>query len=159
MTELKALYESLGFTDVITYIQSGNVIFKYKKESDIKLAQKIEEAISKKYKFDVPVIIRSVDEVKKVLSSNPYLKAKKRNEERLYVTFLAEVPSKENLEAIKKYDFSPDEFIIIGKEIYLHVVNGYGNTKLSNNFFENKLKVTATTRNWKTVGKLVELGN
>ncbi|MDB5227867.1 MAG: hypothetical protein JWN78_2060 [Bacteroidota bacterium] len=157
MTDLKALYESLGFSEVISYIQSGNVIFKYKKETDLKLAQKIEQAISKKYKFEVPVIIRSVDEMKKVLTSNPYLKQKNTDEERLYVTFLAEAPTKENLEAIKKYNFSPDEFIISGKEIYLHIPNGYGNTKLSNNFFENKLKVTATTRNWKTVGKLVEL--
>jgi uncharacterized protein (DUF1697 family) len=157
MTDLKVLYEALGFTDVVTYIQSGNVIFKGKKETDSKIAEKIETAMQKKYKFEVPVIIRSFEEIEKVLSSNPFLKKKSTDVERLHVTFLEESPSKENLEAVRKYDFSPDEFIVDGKEVYLHAPGGYGNTKLSNTFFENKLKVKATTRNWKTVNKLAEL--
>ncbi len=72
-------------------------------------------------------------------------------------TFLAENPPQANVESIKHIDYSPDKFIITGKEIYLYCPNGYGITKLSNNFFENKLKVKATTRNWKTVNKFVEL--
>jgi uncharacterized protein (DUF1697 family) len=60
---------------------------------------------------------------------------------------------------LKGIDYSPDRFTIIGKEIFLYIPEGYGNTKLSNNFFENKLKVTATTRNWKTVNKLFELAS
>jgi uncharacterized protein (DUF1697 family) len=78
-------------------------------------------------------------------------------EKRLYVTFLSEIPAKKNIESIKSFDFSPDQFLIIGKEVYLCVPNGYGETKLSNNFFEKKLKVNATTRNWNTVRKLLEL--
>ena len=151
MSDLKALYESLGFKNVVTYIQSGNVIFQFKKETDAKLSQMIEAAISKKYQFDVPVIIRSLEEVEKIIAWNPFLNKKNTVIERLHVTFLAEIPSKE------KFSFPPDEFIIAGKEVFLHTPNGYGNTKLSNNFFENKLKVKATTRNWKTVNKLEEL--
>jgi uncharacterized protein (DUF1697 family) len=73
------------------------------------------------------------------------------------VTFLEEEPASEKVKLIKDLDFSPDKFVIIKKEVYLHCPKGYGITKISNNFFESKLKVKATTRNWKTVNKLVTL--
>jgi uncharacterized protein (DUF1697 family) len=158
MVDLKALYESLKFKDVITYIQSGNVIFKTSETvSDEALSQKIEKAIAKKYGFEVPVIVRSVAEIDKVLGSNPFLKDKKKDVTKMHVTFLSEAPGKAELEAIKKFDYAPDEFVIAGKDVYLYTPGGYGETKLSNKFFETKLKVTATTRNWNTVNKLKEL--
>jgi uncharacterized protein (DUF1697 family) len=158
MIHLKALYEDLKFKEVTTYIQSGNVIFKSnEKVSDTELAKKIEGAIYKKYDFEVPVIIRSEDEMKKIISANPFLKEKDIDKKKLHVTFLSEIPLKENGESIENIDFSPDKFFIKGKEVYLHVPNGYGETKISNNFFEKKLKVKATTRNWNTVNKLSEM--
>ncbi len=158
MADLKNLYESLKFKEVITYIQSGNVIFKSDgKLSDLDLAKKIETAMYKKYDFKVPVIIRSVEEIRKVISINPFLNEKNINIERLHVTFFSEIPKSHNLGIIKQFDFSSDRFTIIGKEVFLYTPEGYGVTKLSNNFFENKLKVTATTRNWKTVNKLLEI--
>jgi uncharacterized protein (DUF1697 family) len=160
MSDLKTLFESLKFNTVTTYIQSGNVIFKSDQNvTDTVIANQIEEAIYKKYKFTVPVIIRSGEEIRKVISLNPFLKEKNINLEKLHVTFLSEVPNEINLEKLKGIDYSPDRFTIIGKEIFLYIPEGYGNTKLSNNFFENKLKVTATTRNWKTVNKLFELAS
>ncbi|MDP4283232.1 MAG: DUF1697 domain-containing protein [Bacteroidota bacterium] len=160
MADLKALYESLKFTDVTTYIQSGNVVFKSgEKISDLDLAKKIETAIEKKYNFQVPVIIRKAEEIEKAISMNPFLKDKNINIEKLHITFLSEIPNESNLKNIKNVDYSPDQFIIEGKEIYLHIPVSYGETKLSNKFFENKLKVIATTRNWKTVNKLFELGS
>ena len=159
MTDLKALYEGLKFKEVITYIQSGNVIFKTTDDSsDEKIAAKIEKAISKKYGFEVPVIVRRVEEMKTVIKNNPFAKDPKNKTERMHVTFLSETPSKELVAATEKLDFSPDYFTIIGKEVYLYTPDGYGITKLSNNFFEKKLKVIATTRNWNTVNKLAELG-
>jgi len=158
MADLKTLYEKLKFKEVTTYIQSGNVAFKgEEKWKDIKLAQKIEGAIFKKYNFQVPVIIRSKEELKKIISSNPFLKEKNIDTKKLHVTFLSEIPAKTNVESIEDIDFSPDIFILNGKEIYLHIPVSYGETKLSNNFFENKLKVKATTRNWNTVNKLLEM--
>ena len=156
MTDLKALYEDLGFEDVITYIQSGNVVFKSsKKMTDTKLAKMIEERIVEKYDFQVPVIIRTLDELKRATEINPY---KNDNIDGLYITFLSNAPNSINLEKLDNINFLPDQFEIIGKEIYLNCVS-YGNTKLSNNFFESKLKVIATTRNIKTVHKLIELTN
>ncbi len=158
MQDLKSVYEDLQFKDVRTYIQSGNVIFKSDgKLSDTALAKKIEQAILKRYDFNVPVIIRSVEELKKVISTNPFLKENNIDIERLYVTFLSEIPIKTNMEGIKVPGVSSDRFVINNKEVFLYCPGGYGETKLSNNFFENKLKVAATTRNWKTVNKLFEM--
>jgi uncharacterized protein (DUF1697 family) len=158
MADLKVLYENLKFKDVRTYIQSGNVIFKSNEPlSDIEFEKKIEDQIFKKYDFHVPVIIRSEDEIRKIISANPFLKEKNIEQKKLHVTFLSNIPDKENVESIEKMDFSPDKFMISGKEVYLYVPNGYGETKISNTFFEKKLKVKATTRNWNTVNKLSEL--
>ena len=160
MADLKDLYEKLGFKNVTTYIQSGNVIFRSnEKLPGTELAKMIEEAIHKKYDFEVAVIIRSEEEMKKIRSSNSFLKEKNSDPKRLYVTFLSEFPAKENVENIENIDFLPDKFIIIEKEIYIYVPNGYGETKIPNNFFEKKLKVKATTRNWNTVNKLSDLAS
>ena len=158
MADLKTLYEKLKFKDVNTYIQSGNVSFKTnEKLSDTQLAEKIEKAIHKKYNFLVPVVIRNREELKKIISSNPFLKDKNIDVEKLHITFLSDTPVKSSVESIEGIDFSPDKFIIKEKEIYLHIPESYGETKLSNNFFEKKLNVTATTRNWNTVNKLLEM--
>lgn len=158
MDDLKSLYDHLQFKDVKTYIQSGNVIFKSdEKLSDAELAKKIEDEIFKKYKFQVPVIIRSEDEMEKIISANPFLKEKNIDPKKLHVTFLSKIPGKENIEQLEGMDFLPDRFKVSAKEIYLYVPNGYGETKISNTFFEKKLKVNATTRNWNTVNKLSEM--
>ena len=158
MADLKKLYEGLSFSDVKTYIQSGNVIFESdSKSSEIQLAKKIEKAIFTKYNFEVPVIIRTKEELGKIVSQNPFTKEKNIDLKKLHVTFLSEAPDKEKIDQIKQVDFLPDRFAIKGKEIYLHIPVSYGETKLSNKFFENKLKVSATTRNWNTVNKLFEM--
>lgn len=160
MKELKAAYEALGYENVRTYIQSGNVVFETaKKKTDIALAKEIKHQIEATFGFDVPVMIRSLEEMNHALEHNPFLKRKDIDLAKLHVTFLSEVPSKENLAKLKEVNYPPDEFILEGKEIYLHIPVSYGNTKLNNNFFESKLKVTATTRNWKTVNELVKIAS
>jgi uncharacterized protein (DUF1697 family) len=158
MADLKVLYETLKFKGVVTYIQSGNVIFKTdKKESNQNLAKKIEQSIFKKYNFNVPLIVRSTSEIENIISNNPFLKDSNIDIDKLHVTFLSETPEKEKLISIVQFDYPPDKFIIIDQEVFLYCPDRYGETKLSNMFFENKLKVSATTRNWKTVNKLVEM--
>ncbi|MFN8283904.1 MAG: DUF1697 domain-containing protein [Chitinophagales bacterium] len=157
MQDLKALFESMSFKNVKTYIQSGNVVFDAKSTKNLETI--IQQKIKEQYGFDVPVIIRTVDEITSILKQNPYLKQKNIELDKLHITFLSEQPSKENLTKINTYNFEPDVFEIIGNDVYLHCPNGYGNTKLSNTFFENKLKVTATTRNWKTVNEIAKLCN
>ncbi len=155
MTDLKSLYEELGFKHVKTYIQSGNVIFENDDEKE--LLQRIEQKISDKYGFHVPVIIRTKNEMETVLNNNPFLREKNIDESKLHVTFLNEHPLKDHINKTETFHYDPDRFVISGREVYLYCPNGYGRTKLNNTFFENKLKVPATTRNWNTTNKLVEM--
>lgn len=158
MADLKELFSKLGFSYIETYIQSGNVIFNMKtKEDNLILANKIEQSILKNFKFEVPVIVRSVDEFKDVISKNIFAKEKETDIERLHLTFLKEVPETEKSEKIKSYNYYPDNFKIIGKNVFVYCSGKYSDSKLTNSFFENKLQVSATTRNWKTVLKLSEL--
>lgn len=156
MADLKKLYENAGFLNVVTYIQSGNVIFDTTSGLE-KATSVIEKSIREKYGFDVTIFIKTAAELEKVLYENPYLKEKNIQENKLYVTFLAEESSPEHIQKIQDFQSAADRFAITGKNIYLYCPDGYGTSKLSNNFFENKLKVRATTRNWKSVNELYKM--
>jgi uncharacterized protein (DUF1697 family) len=156
MPDLKKLFEDAGFTNVQTYIQSGNVIFDSLNSDIDSLKTKIEKKIKEKYKFEVEVFIRTNLEIKNILNRNTFIKMKK-DTVRLYVTFLSEKPASSNISKLNETNYSPEEFIIDGNVIYLYFPNGYGKAKLNNNFFENKLKFPATTRNWKTINALFNL--
>jgi len=159
MADLKNLYESLGFENVLTYIQSGNVIFD-SKENPENIVEKIELAIQEKYTFKVPVQIRNVSVFENIIQSCPFPKLDLIEEgTRVMVTFLDREPEEPNIALLMDYVKAPERLLVQGREVYLHCPNGYGKTKLSNNFIENKLKVKATTRNWKSVLKLFELAN
>ena len=158
MPDLAALYEEQNLRNVITYIQSGNVIFTAdEKATPQALAGKIERAIQKKYHFDVPVIIRTAQEIRKTISGNPFLKRSDIDKDRLYVTFLAAIPERHLAEGVRAVDFAPEEFVIKNREIYLYCPNGFGKSKISNNFWERKLRIPATSRNWRTVNTLLEM--
>ena len=156
MDALRKMYDDMGFKNVQTYIQSGNVVFQSKKTLAAILEKKISKEIFDRTNFEVPVLVKELDELKNVLNSNPFLDKRKEDINFLHVTFLSDTPQKENIEKIKG-EYSPDEFIISDKNIFLFCPNGYGKTKLHNNFFENKLKLQATTRNWKTITELVNI--
>jgi len=157
MVELKAMYEGLKLKNITTYIQSGNVVFSATDNDTKVLTKKIEQGILKKFGFNVPVIARTIDELQSAIKKNPFLKDKGIELEKLHVTFLEDSPSADNLKKVMEYSYEPDKFTIIGKEVFLHCPNGYGNTKLTNTFFENKLKVRATTRNWRTTNELLKI--
>ncbi|MGI8893008.1 MAG: DUF1697 domain-containing protein [Bacteroidia bacterium] len=157
MTDLKKLFEYLGFENVVTYIQSGNVVFDYKKISDDKLKSSIKKEIKNKYDFDVSVIIRTPTELKSLLEKNPFTEFPDA-ENKVYFIFLEKEAEKERIDKLLATDHEPEKFVISGKEIFFLCPNGYGKAKLNNNVFERKLKVVATTRNLKTVRELVRLG-
>jgi uncharacterized protein (DUF1697 family) len=157
MDSLKAQMEELGFKNVETYIQSGNIIFEYQKVDKSDLVKQIEHKIFEKYGFKVPVIIRTPQEFEHILSHNSFIISRNEDINKLHVTFLSELPAQELLNNFPKPENIADELVISGDHVYVFCPNGYGNTKLNNNFFENKLKVIATTRNWKTVIKLGEM--
>ena len=158
MKDLKELFHQLGFNNVQTYIQSGNVIFNSSGETDnIKIAEKIEKSILKTYDFQVPIIVLTAKELDTAISENPFLADNSIEIERLHLTFLKEIPEDEKILKIKTFNFAPDLFKIKNKNVFICCSGKYSQSKLTNGFFENKLKVQATTRNWKTVLKLSEL--
>ncbi|MET2983825.1 DUF1697 domain-containing protein [Aureibaculum conchae] len=155
MADLKLLLKKIGLKDCTTYIQSGNVVFSSNMSSN-EIEKAIKEAIFKKYGFDVPVLIRTTDEIETVFSSNPFL-PKETDINKLYVAFLAEKPLKEYLEKLKAIHFEDANYQIIGNHVYICYDTKVSNSKLTNNLIESKLKVTTTIRNWKTVTKLLEM--
>ncbi len=122
------------------------------------IEKELEKAISDKYGFEVPVIVRNKKELETSVKNNPFFD-ENADINYLYLTFLKEVPSKENIEKTLTYNYEPDRFVIIDKDVFIYCEGKYHKTKLNNNFFEKKLKVGATTRNWKTILKLLELSD
>jgi uncharacterized protein (DUF1697 family) len=157
MADLKQLFEANGFANVTTYIQSGNVAFRAEKQSDAALARRLEALLETRFGFDVAVVVRTAAELRAVVDGNPFLQEPDVDVDKLHVTFLAQAPAADLLAKIAETAYLPDRFKIVDRDVYLYIPGGYGNTKLANNFFENKLKVKGTTRNWKTVNKLAEL--
>jgi uncharacterized protein (DUF1697 family) len=157
MDRLRALFESLGFGEVKTYIQSGNVIFKTARISSTGLEKKIAGKIFKAFGFSVSVLVRTPEELDAVLKHNPLLKLPGIDKARLHVTFLSEPAPQAAAEILKSLAARTEGFAVRGREIYLHCPNGYGETKLSNSAIEKKLSIAAATRNWKTVNVLLAL--
>lgn len=157
MDALKQLFNDLGFSNIQTYVQSGNVVFQDNPIEPYKLEVKITEKILDKFGFDVPVIVKELEEMKQVVKDNPFIRDSKKEILHLHVTFLSAKPDEMKMKKIKEENYQPDEFKLIDKTIYLYCPNSYSSSKLTNNFFESKLQVIATTRNWKTTLELVNL--
>ncbi len=157
MPDLTVLYESLGLTNVQTYVQSGNVVFTSEETDRARLEEAIKAKIEEAYGYNVPVLVLAADELRRVAQANPFLTERNADPTHLHVTFLAHPPDDERVRGFVPPMSGEDEFILVGSAIYLFCPKGYGRTKLTNNLFENKLKVAATTRNWRTVGTLVEM--
>lgn len=156
MADLRLLFQELGYTDVQTYIQSGNVVFDTEGNVKHAIGSRVEKQILRAYGFDVPVIVRTAKEIKQAILQNPFLKEGIAIE-RLYLTFLNEIPGNDKLELLDQYDYSPDRFEIMGNNVFGFSSGKYSDSKYTNNFFEKILKTSATTRNWKTVLKLLEM--
>jgi len=157
MAELKVLFTKIGLNDVTTYIQSGNVIFTSEENNTLKIETEIIKAIKTKFGYDLKVLVITKKLLKNIFSSNPFLADKNKVLSSLFVTFLHESPNKEGIPLLKNYTTKQEEFIVDNKIVYLHYPNGSGRSKLSNNLIESKLKSSATTRNWRTITKLLEL--
>ncbi len=157
MAALKNSFEGLGFENIRTYIQSGNIVFKSSKNGVKALQKIIHQMVLDDYGFDIPVIILTPQELKKTSTNNPFEKDDTKDPKKFYVVFLQEQPLQAHIEKLSEVDCRPEEFVIGHKIIYSYATNGAHKSKMGNNFFENKLKVKATSRNWRTVQKLLEM--
>lgn len=158
MAELRELLAAHGFSNIKTYIQSGNVILDAEgelKPSDIE--KRIASLIKSSYGYEVGVFAFLPEWLQGIVHKNPYLKKANLEPKQLYLAILDQVPQKDNLIRLDSFNVGQDEYHIQGSVIYLRYSNGAGKSKLTNNLLESKLKVRATSRNWNTVMKLLEL--
>lgn len=162
MKDLKMHFENAGLSEVQTYIQSGNILFR--SEADEKsLTELIENIVQSEFELTVPVVIRTSKELKNILSGLPFseeeiLRAEKSSDvESLYVALLAHNPFQENIGKLLHYKDENEKCEICGREVYLLFSNSIRNSKLASNLY--KLDASATVRNWKTLLKLNEISN
>ena len=157
MDKLRASFEALGFELVMTYIQSGNVIFKAGKGSSAGLSKQIEERILSDFGFSVSVICRTAVELGKTIANNPFLKERGIDPEKLHITFLSAAPAAAALKKLADLTVAPDRFHCFGKEIYFYLPNGVSGSVLMRSPVDRVLAVVPTTRNWKTVNQLHQM--
>jgi uncharacterized protein (DUF1697 family) len=157
MKDLCALFEGAGCADVRHYIQSGNVVYRADAGAG-DAGEKVARAIAKRFGLEVPVVVRTAAEMKEVARSNPLL-AEGAPIDSLHVLFLAHAPDAKQRAALDPDRSPPDRFLVAGREVFLSCPNGVGRTKLTNAYFDSKLKTVSTGRNWRTVLKLVEMSS
>lgn len=154
MAELKICLEDSGFQQVVTYIQSGNIVVQSNMDP-IKVRSAIENAIRKVFGFEVPVLVTTADEIESILNKNPYLGI--AEEKQLYFVLPYNTPKKAFVSNLDPQDYPHEEFHITDNCVYLNCKIGAGKAKLSNTIVERKLQLTATTRNLRTMQKMVQL--
>jgi uncharacterized protein (DUF1697 family) len=157
MEVLRSLCESLQCKNAQTCLQSGNVVFRTRERNLTALSRRMETAIENKLGFRPDVILRTIPELRHAIQRNPFAKRPGLEPSRLAVTFLAEDPGKEARENVRKIKMHPEELRIEGREMYIYFPNGMARPSFSLSVLERTLKTPGTSRNWNTVGKLLEL--
>jgi uncharacterized protein (DUF1697 family) len=153
MADLRRVVAGLGYDDVQTYIQSGNVLFSTGAPATA-VVSTIEQGLGEELGREIAVVLRTHAQLAAVVARNP-LAGGGRDPSRLHVTFLATAPARPRVAALDEGAFLPDEFRVVGREVYVHCPGGYGRTTITNTYFERALGVVATTRSLKTVTELV----
>lgn len=156
MEDLRGIFTDMGFKNVHSYIQSGNVIFETTRQDTIKLAIKIQKWLFKALGYEVPTIIRTSEELKSIVSDNHFARLKASKNAKTYVAFLSATPTTEQVDFLHTLNSAVDTFHVQGTELYLIIDETKGKSVFTNVFVEKKLKMYATTRNWNTVCKLAE---
>lgn len=156
MKELAALFVEAGCEEVRTYIQSGNVVFRTGSSDVEEIASIISASILDRFGYRVPVITRTAGELQEIMEVNPFVEAGAETD-KLHVMFLADLPDGASVDSLDPERSPGDEFAVRGREVYLHCPNGVARSKLTNSYFDSRLSTTSTSRNWRTVRKLLEL--
>lgn len=155
MADLKLAFEKNGFKDVTTYIQSGNVIFNSSIAHIDVLEDDIHDIIKKNFNLDVETIVITPGDLKSAIEESPYKPGGDIDENRVYMAFLKRQPREDCIQNLADVSLLEEYYTIKARLLFAYLPNGFGRAKLNTNLIENKLKVTATARNWKTVNKLL----
>jgi uncharacterized protein (DUF1697 family) len=157
MSELKSLHQALGLKDVVTYIQSGNVVFSSDATNPAQLARQIEESFAQKFGFHSQVMVRTSAELEEIIASNPFQNQPEKEPKWVAVLFLATRPESAALEDLQKTYSGPEEIYLIGQELFVYYPDGIGRSKLTLPLIEKKLKTAGTGRNWNTILQLQQM--
>lgn len=156
MEKLRETVAGLGFGDVKTYINSGNVIFDAKKADGKKLAGKIHDAIRLDFGFEISVMVRSIDEIKALIGDNPF-EGQFENDKDLHALFLNEPLTPEQTTLLKAQGNAAERFHITDRNILCLLTISILDSLVGKGFIDKKLKVATTARNWRTVKKISEM--
>ena len=151
MGDLQTCLQKLGFAEVNTYLQSGNVVFDTVERDTEKLSATLMQRIKVDLGLDVVVLVISAKELYVMIASNTLIPLSGGDEKLFHATFLAEPVSSVKFEELELPSVAEERAILQGRAVLLHCPHGYGKTRLNNSYFERKLGVAATTRNWRTV--------
>ena len=157
MELLKSCLEAIGFENVQTYIQSGNIFVDSEEENPAAIGFKIKQEIFKFFGHDVPVVVIGKSDLKACFVNNPFLKEKEVDLKKIYVAFVSKELKNENSNDLKISQFKPDEAHIDATRIFIKYAVGAGKTRLDQKYIEKKLHLTAMIRNWNTVTQLLKM--
>lgn len=152
MAELRTVFEGAGCSQVATYIQSGNVVLTHPRAGSDALRADLERRLASTFGFEIPLVVRTAAEWAALMEANPFPGA---GGTELHVTFLREPPPQDAVDAIERDAFLPEEFAVVGRDVYLHLPGGMGRSTLAGSL--DGLGSPATTRNWRTVTRLAAM--
>lgn len=157
MSELKECLETIHLKHIQTFLQSGNVVFESELEDTEKLQILIQHAIEFVFSLNVPVVVRTHQEIENVIKSQPFENYLSLPKDKIFICYLQTAPTATTLAAFKPIDSKGDIFTVVDKNIFIYCQNPYNETKLQNNFFEKKLLTFATTRNYNTTNEILNI--
>ncbi|MCV9927637.1 DUF1697 domain-containing protein [Flavobacterium sp. LS1R49] len=157
MEALKTTLEAIGFKNVQTYIQSGNVFVDTDEDNASKVGFLIKQEIFKAFGHEVPIVVINKQDLEACFKNNPFLKEKDADIKKLYVAFISIALRSESINDLKISQFKPDEASIDENRIFIKYAVGAGKTRFDQKYIEKKLNVTATIRNWNTVTQLLKI--
>ena len=155
MADLREIFAASGCVAVRTYIQSGNAAFEATDDLAEAVPEMIAHAIFERFGYETTVVVRSGEEMRRVASSNPFDTS--GDPRFLHVAFLKDTPSAEAVSSLDPDRSPPDEFVVRGRDVYLHYPNGVARSKLTNEYLASRLHTVSTMRNWRTVLRLLEM--
>jgi uncharacterized protein (DUF1697 family) len=154
MNDLRSLFAELGCQESITYIQSGNIVFKAEAKDQSSIEKAIKQRIREKFSVNIEVIVKSKEELSKILNETPFKETNFIAGEKIYLTIFSKRPLNDSIKKLNKVDGEGDKILVEDKTAYILCKKGYSETVYGNNFIEKTLRVIATTRNLKTMQKL-----
>ena len=158
MADLRQALTQAGFKGVTTYIQSGNIILEEEEGKETVVENKLRSLIKKEFGHEVEVIVISPEYLQSIIDNNPFILDKPEEDiKKLYITFLKQAPDDLSLDSLDRDKFLPDRYALDDRVIYIRFAEGAGKSKMNLKFFEGKLKVSGTSRNWRTVNKLLRM--